>query len=147
MAFSSLDPGILSDKDARNQFIVEQMEDYEAGDYTESDLSGYFGDSFKNREFTDFKLCNYNKLILLRKLLRSNGVYVELGRTKAEVIEALMAAVKDELPWPSTPNNHVLEPSENFEHESWPRNLFRKPTTFEPRQKVEEEVLEMYSQK
>ena len=121
------------------------MEDYKTGDYTDSDLSGYFGDSFKDWKITDFELCNYNKLIQLRKVLRDHGVYVDTGRTKPEVIEALMAAVKEEIPWPSPFIKRGLQSFEKREDESSSTKPFRKASLFEPRQKVEEEALETES--
>lgn len=126
-------------QEMKNNFVIQQMEDFKSGEYSASDLSGCFGDSFKDWSKVDFELCHYNKLVQLRKVLRDRGVYVDTGRTKDEVITALMAAVKSELPWPESPEKFGPLMSGKRKSENTTSPFARKSYNFQPRRKVEDD--------
>lgn len=126
----------------KDNFIMEQIQEYKSEEYSASDLSGYFGDSFKDWKKNDFEICSYNKLVQLRKVLRERGVYIDTGRTKLEVISGLMEAVKKELPWPEHSQKPVLDPSGKRKAESFAPIFPRKTQGLFSKRKTEDDLFE-----
>ncbi|RKF83126.1 hypothetical protein GcM3_016025 [Golovinomyces cichoracearum] len=115
--------------------IIEHIDSFKRSGLEAADISGWFGDSFQAWTVEDFGKCAYNNLTQLRKILREKGVYVNTGRTKPEVIEALMAAIKEEIPWPTPYLKSDSQPSEPREEKQPQRQL-----SFQPKRKDVEDT-------
>jgi len=73
---------------------------YEEHDITGDDLSMLYGQDFNNFTAEIFEQADQAIQSRLRKFLRKYGVYVNKARG-LRISDALVEAVKEELPWPS----------------------------------------------
>lgn len=72
-------------------------------------------------------------------MLRDHGVYIETGRLKKEVIDALIVAVKHELPWPDQAQRPSAKSFVKRVAESSTAVVPRKLFNFQSERRVEEE--------
>jgi hypothetical protein len=82
-----------------DEFIQWKMDQYEQHNFTGSDLSQFYGEDFQNFELDTFRAADPALTRKLRIFLRKYGVYVNSLRGHY-IPETLMAAIKEELPWP-----------------------------------------------
>ena len=106
-----------------NEFVAWRCMEYLQLALTSSSLSQLYNENFQNFTVDTFRQVRPSLLNKLRDCLRIQGVYVDNSRN-VDKAEALIAAAKDELPWPEgdpeapnkkTPSNQTQNPPARFQ--------------------------------